>query len=258
MKLLILANNWLGWQVTQWLRDQGETIVGVVIHPEGRRTHADDIVRAAGVDEDAVVDGSRLREPPVLDQIAALCPDLGVSVLFNYIMRREFLELFQHGVINLHPSYLPYNRGQYPNVWSIVDGTPAGVTLHMVDEGIDTGAIIAQQEVDVDLADTGETLYRRLERSALQLVKDTWPDFRAGRISAAPQHQDNFGTYHRTRDVEGIDEIDLNRSYLGRDIINVLRARTFPPHRGAYIRDGQRKIYLRLELTPDEQLKEAT
>ena len=76
----------------------------------------------------------KLKEPKVLEAIDALQPDIGLSILFDYILRSEFLELCPLGVVNLHPSYLPYNRGQYPNVWSIMDGTPAGVTLHYIDD----------------------------------------------------------------------------------------------------------------------------
>jgi len=52
-----------------------------------------------------------------------------VSVLFDYILKPDFLGMFPGGTINLNPALLPYNRGQYPNVWSIVEGTPAGATI---------------------------------------------------------------------------------------------------------------------------------
>ena len=57
---------------------------------------------------------------------------------------------------------LPYNRGMHPWYWSIVDETPAGVTIHFIDENIDEGHIIAQKEVLIDPTDTGESLYGKL------------------------------------------------------------------------------------------------
>ncbi len=68
-----------------------------------------------------------------------------------------------------------------------------------------------------------------------------------------PQIQEySKGTFHRVKDVEAIDEIELERLYTARTLIDLLRARTFPPHHGAYFRHDGRKIYLRLELIYDE------
>jgi methionyl-tRNA formyltransferase len=251
MRVLFLGNNWVGWQTLQWLRGAGAEIAGLVLHPQAKARHGAELRAAAALPESAIFGGSTLGERAVLRRIAELRADIAVSVLFDYILKPDFLALFPRGTINLHPALLPYNRGQYPNVWSIVEGTPAGATLHYIDEGIDTGAIIAQRQVAVDPADTGETLYRKLERASLALFQETWPAVVAGEAPVIPQAH-AAGTFHRTRDVERIDEIDLDRSYTARELIDILRARTFPPYRGAYFRAGGRKIPLRLQLEYDD------
>lgn len=250
MRILYLGNNWLGWQVLAWLRQQGEELAGLVLHPESKRKLGSEIIKAAGPSETPVFDGSRLREPEVLAAVRRCQADIAISVLFNYILKPEFLALFPNGVVNLHPSYLPFNRGQYPNVWSIVEGTPAGVTLHYIDEQIDTGDIIAQQAVPVAPTDTGLTLYHKLEQAGLDLFQKTWPLLRAGRIDG--ESQEGTGTYHTTRDVDDIDCVDLDKTYTARDLINILRARTFPPYRGAYFEKDGKRVYLRLELMESE------
>lgn len=250
MRLFLFANNRVAAECVRWLRGRGEDIVGVALHPEERRKHGDEILEAAGVPPGAVFDGSRLREPEVLEAVAALRPQLGLSLLFDYILRPPLLELFPAGVMNLHPSLLPYNRGQYPNVWSIVEGTPSGVTLHWIDAGVDTGDLIAQREVPVVPEDTGQTLYRKLEVAGIALFQEMYPTIRDGTAPRRPQL--GGGTYHRTRDVERIDEIDLDRSYRAGELIDILRARTFPPYCGAWFRAGNRRIYLRLELSPED------
>lgn len=251
MRILILGNNWVAWQVVRWLRDQSEQIVGLVVHPPNKRKYGNEIISSARVDPRYVFDGSLLRQPEVLQKIKELQPDIGLSVYFGYILRSEFLNIFPMGVINLHPAYLPYNRGAYPNVWSIVEGTPAGVTLHYVDEGVDTGDIIAQRKLPIEPFDTGETLYRKLEHACLELFKDIWPLIRDGKAPRIPQSKDQ-GTYHRVKDVERIDQTDLNRTYTARELIDIIRARTFPPHLGAYFIHNGRKIYLRLQLLPED------
>ncbi len=200
MKILYFANNWLGCQVLEWLREQDVEIAGMVIHPAGCRKFGDDLLRTAGLPHDRVFDARRLRTPEVLDAIRRLQPDLGVSVLFGYILRPELLTLFPQGVVNLHPSLLPFNRGACPNVWPIVDGTPAGVTLHYVDAAIDTGDIIAQQPVEVEPVDTAATLYRKLEQASLDLFRRTWPRLRSGDVPRLPQSTE-AGTSHRVRDL---------------------------------------------------------
>jgi methionyl-tRNA formyltransferase len=132
-------------------------------------------------------------------------------------------------------------------VWSIIEGTPAGATIHYLDEGIDTGDIIAQSEVPVEAIDTGASLYSRLEECCIELFQNTWPAIRSGTAPRTPQTR-QAGTAHRTSDVERIDRIDLDRSYNARELINVLRARTFPPYSGAYFIEQGRRVGLRLQL----------
>jgi len=197
-----------------------------------------------------VFEAQQIVQPENLEQIRSCRADLAVSVLFRNILRVPFLSLFPKGCINVHPAYLPYNRGVYPNVWSIVDKTPAGVTLHYIDEGLDTGDIIAQQEIAIEPTDTGGSLYGKLEHAALELFVRTWPLIEAGKAPRTKQDPTQ-GTSHRLKDVESIDEIDVEKLYRGDELINLIRARTFPPYQGAYFRYKGRKIYLRLDLSEE-------
>jgi methionyl-tRNA formyltransferase len=251
MRLLFAANNWLGLEALRFLQQQGEEIVGLALHPPGQRKYGDELITVSGLPPDRILDGTGLNAPGGLAAVRALRADACVSVLFNYLFKPPFLGSFPQGVVNLHPSLLPYNRGQYPNVWSIVEGTPSGVTFHYVDPGVDTGDIIAQRTVEVEPVDTGQTLYRKLELVGLDLFRETWPAFRAG--TAPRRRQDGgAGTSHRTADVERVDEIDLDAATTGRALIDLLRARTFPPYRGAYFKHAGRKVYLRLQLAYED------
>ena len=247
MRYVYFANNLTGLRVLEWLVATGDSPVGLVVHPSSRSAFREDIIRASGLPSDRIFDGATLTDSATLKAFARLEPACGVSVLFDYILTPECLALFPLGCINLHPSFLPYNRGQWPNVWSIVEGTPSGVTLHYMDAGVDTGDIIAQQRVPVLPTDTGESLYRRLEQESVRLFMDNWPLFKGGKAARRAQPRE-AGTYHRMRDSEKIDHIDLERSYVAKDLIDVLRARTFPPHKGAYfVHEGQR-VYVRVQL----------
>jgi methionyl-tRNA formyltransferase len=252
LKVLFAGNNWLGWKALSHLRDRGEEIVGIALHPEARRRFGPEILAASGLSEDRILPGNSLNAPATLERVRALGADVAVSVLFDYILREPFLASFPKGVVNLHPSLLPWNRGQYPNVWSIIEDTPSGVTFHYIDPGIDTGDIIAQKTVEVEPVDTGETLYRKLERAGLDLFKEAWGPFSLGEAPRIPQ-AGRESTSHRTSDVEKVDEIDLDGTYTGRALLDVLRARTFPPYKGAWFRAGGRKVYVRVQLEYGEE-----
>ncbi len=253
MRILFLGNNWVGWQVVSWLKEQMGEIVGLVVHPPHRARYRDKIIESAGVDPEFIFDGSKLRQSDIITKVRELKPDIGVSALFGYILRPEFLRLFGSGCINIHPALLPYNRGAHSNVWSIVDETPAGVTIHYIDEGVDTGKVIAQERVQIEPVDTGETLYWKLELACVELFKKTWPLIYSGRATSVVQNPGK-GTYHRVRDMENIDEIDLNRTYAAAELINILRSRTFPPYPGAYFLHEGKKVYLRLQLLYEDEL----
>ncbi len=253
MRILFLGNNAVGLQALEWLKGRGEEIVGLVVHPETRSRHRGEMESVSGLSASAVFSGDRLREPAVLKAIADLKPDVALSIFFGYILKAEFLDLIPMGTINLHPALLPYNRGSYPNVWSIIDGTPAGVTLHFVDRGVDTGEILAQKEVPVEISDTGATLYRRLEQESFGLFKDWWAGFRRGEAVRGMPQALSGGTSHRIADVVSLDEIELDRKYSAKELIDILRARTFPPYQGAYFRAGGKKYFLRLDIEPEKE-----
>src|ERR1700694_5912727 len=138
MRILCFCNSWVGWQILKFLRAQEEDIAGVVMHPPEKQNCGSELIAAAG---SRIIDGSRLNDAETSEIIRELKPRIGVSANFGYILKSPMLDLLPLGCINLHTALLPYNRGAHPNVWSIAEGTPAGVTLHYIDEGVDTGDI---------------------------------------------------------------------------------------------------------------------
>ncbi len=251
MRVILFVNGWVGWKAAEFLSKRKDAeIVGLVIHPAATRKYGKEILRAVRLPKARIFDGSKLDSPAVRKRIAALKPEMGISVYFLYIFRKPVLDLFPRGCVNLHPAFLPWNRGTNTNIWSIVDRNPAGVTLHTIDEHIDTGAVLAQKRVPVEPVDTGKTLYHRLERAALALFRASWPALAKGRLKPKKQAAKG-GSRHRFRDVDAIDAIDPDKTYTARELIDILRARTFPPYRGAYFTEKGRKVYLRLSLSYD-------
>ncbi|MBO6784990.1 MAG: formyl transferase [Alphaproteobacteria bacterium] len=126
--------------------------------------------------------------------------DLAVSYGYRHIIRDEALARWEGRLINLHISLLPWNRGADPNFWAAVDGTPAGVSIHHIDAGVDTGDLIAQREVPFAPGDTLASSYTRLHAEILDLFAMVWPAIRNG---TAPRiAQTGPGSSHRSADKE--------------------------------------------------------
>ncbi len=251
MRCVFLANGRVGAEILQRLAAAGQRPTGLVVHPPERARDREAIVAATGLPPSRVLEGHRLNSPAGKQWLSDLHPDWVISISFGYLLSASVLAIPTLGALNLHPALLPFNRGSYPNVWSIVDRTPAGVTLHFMDERIDTGDLVAQARVSIAPIDTGASLYRKLEDASIELFLNQWPLIEAGAVQRWPQA--GGGTIHRKADVEALDRIEPDRMYRAQELIDLLRARSFPPHRGAYLDLRDRKVYLRLELSEERR-----
>jgi methionyl-tRNA formyltransferase len=221
MRTALLANNRLGADVGRYLAGRGD-LVGLVVHPAARRTCGAEL---------AALEVPTWEWPDGFDGVRDLEPDCLLSVLFAYRVPPAWLELPSWRAVNLHPGLLPWNAGCHPNVWPLVDGSPAGTTLHVMEATFDTGAILAQEEVPTYPDDTAKSLYQRLEAASLLLFRRVWPGIEA----ITPRAQEGDGTYHRLGE---LSSLDLDASELG--VLDRLRARTFPPYGSEFERNGQR------------------
>lgn len=121
-------------------------------------------------------------------EIERLNPDWIVSYGYTRLLAPAVLALCEGRVLNLHISLLPHNRGADPNFWSWFDGTAKGVTLHLIDPGMDTGPVLAQREVNFDpLAETLSSSYARLRSEIEDLFAQSWDGIATGRLQPAPQ-----------------------------------------------------------------------
>jgi len=125
-------------------------------------------------------------------------PDILVSYNYGYILKNDIISIPKLGSINLHVSFLPWNKGADPNFWSHIEGTPKGVSIHYIDEGVDTGDIIAQKKVVFSENDTLRTSYVKLHKEMQDLFYATWPKITSGKNSR--KKQNGSGTLHRDAD----------------------------------------------------------
>ncbi len=134
--------------------------------------------------------------------------DFLVSHGFRHILRADVLDRFPQRAVNLHISYLPWNRGADPNLWSFIENTPKGVSIHYLDSGIDTGDIIAQRLVEFGSAETLRSSYARLQAEIAGLFAEHWSRIRTGSCSATKQV--GPGSFHRIADREKVAHLLTN------------------------------------------------
>ena len=126
--------------------------------------------------------------------------DLLISFGYKHILKKNDINIFNCPILNLHISYLPFNRGAHPNFWSFYDNTLSGVTIHLVDEGVDTGPIIFQRLVSfTNEQNTFKKTYEKLNfeiedlflENLEELLNDNWTATR----------QIGLGTKHDIKDL---------------------------------------------------------
>ncbi len=169
----------------------------------------------------------KLREE--VDKLNSLGPDLVVVAAYGQIVPKEVLNIPKYGCVNVHPSLLPKHRGATPIPTSIVTGdNQTGVTIMLMDEGIDTGLILAQVEETVLPVDTTATLTQRLARLGAVLLLDTISRWIRGEIKPAAQDESRATYSKAIRKEDGQINWHLNAEHIEKQI------RAFQPWPGTY------------------------
>lgn len=126
--------------------------------------------------------------------------DLAISFGYRRMLKADVLATARRPVLNLHIAYLPWNRGAHPLFWAAYDGTPAGVTIHEIDSGIDTGPICFQRKIEFDYqAETFASAYKKLFEDIEALFEEHAAELLSGNYSSSPQ--EGTGTFKRVRDL---------------------------------------------------------
>jgi methionyl-tRNA formyltransferase len=131
--------------------------------------------------------------------------DWVISWGYRQILKAELLGRFKRPPINLHISLLPWNRGADPNLWSFLEDSPKGVTIHQLDAGIDTGPILTQSEVKFQGEETLKSSYDILQAKIEALFLEKWPEIYSGRLKGVPQAPG--GSYHRISDRKRVEHL---------------------------------------------------
>ncbi|GIW55857.1 MAG: methionyl-tRNA formyltransferase [Nitrospiraceae bacterium] len=221
------------------LLKSGETVVGVVTQPDrpkgrGRALTPSPVKLVCQREGLPVLQPVKMKDPAFLDALKNWQPDLIAVAAFGRILPPAILNLPSKGCVNVHASLLPKYRGAGPIQWAIINGErETGITTMLMDEGMDTGAILLQEAVPIEPDDTAGTLSAKLAQVGGRLLLETVRRLKAGTLAPRPQDHTQATLAPLLKKEDGL--IDWTRPAV--EIAN--RIRGLAPWPGAYTFAGE-------------------
>jgi methionyl-tRNA formyltransferase len=254
LKLAFAGDRDVSVRVLNQLIELGDRPDALVLPDEDRASHDGALLalcQAAGCSP-VVLRAEQLKHDAAIELLERLELDYIICVHFPYVLRRPVLNAARAGALNLHPAYLPYNRGWHTPTWSILDGTPAGASLHYMSEALDGGDVVYQEQLAADPADTAHTLYLKVKELEVSVFREGWQRVRRGGRAGRPQ--DSAGsTLHRRQDLfnPAVQRIDLDEVVRTGDLLRRLRALTTSRvDEAAYFETGECRYRVQVTITP--------
>lgn len=171
------------------------------------------------------------------------------GIHFPFIINSPVLEAPNIGFLNLHPAYLPFNKGWHTPTWAILDNSKYGATLHFMTEDLDAGDIVAQKEVMIKPYYTANQLYQLVLDAEENLFKEALPQLLT--LNPSRLKQRSQGTSHVKNDLKKTQEIDLSKKLYPLELIDKLRALTTSSlEEAAYFEIDGNRYSIQINITP--------
>jgi methionyl-tRNA formyltransferase len=237
MRIIVVGQGPFGAKVLEALVQKGEEVVGVFCPPDKRGDGMRDLAERSGI---PVFQPNQMRDPQVYADYLGLHPDLAVLAFVTDIIPERLLRVPSLGTICYHPSLLPKHRGASAINWAIIQGEAlTGLTIFWVDEGIDTGPILLQKEVEIGPDDTTGSLYfNTLFPMGVEAMVEAVQLIREGPAPRIPQNEPD-ATYEPPCD-DTVAEVDWKKP--AKDLYNLIRG--CDPQPGAHTTIKGKKVRL--------------
>ena len=235
MKILFMGTPDIALESLEKIYESDIEIGGVVTVPDRPSGRANKVIYSP-VKEFAIKNNIKLFQPEKIskniefhNEIKTLNPDLVVVVSYGVILPKSFLEIPKLGCINLHPSMLPKYRGAAPIQWAVLNGDKStGVTIMYLDQGMDSGDIIIQKEVEIGEDETTGELWKRLSGLGAEMLLSVIKNIESGKIERTPQEGEYTLAPMINKEMSKIDWNEKNAA----EIKNLVRG--LNPFMGAY------------------------
>ena len=228
-EILLIANERVGYKTVQRVIEEGYSVRAVFTSHSKRKHKIADYVDFSPLEKEYknipfhyILDP---KEPFVIEEIQSYNPDLVLVISWSQMLPREIVDFPRLGTVGVHYSLLPERRGGAPLVWAIIDGLEkTGLTLFYYDEGVDTGDIIDQVELEITFHDTVKSMLEKIEIALPPLVEKNL-DAILERTNQRIKQDESKASYTKARTPKD-GEIDWSLSK--KQIYNFIRAQTVP------------------------------
>ncbi len=238
--------------ILTFIIDNGVKPRALFVPPEKEASHNQELINMCNhLENSDISEGDEFRTDGNIKRLKDLDLDYIISIHFPYIYPKSILDIPKHGIINLHPAYLPFNRGWHTPTWAIYEGTPYGATLHFMDEDLDSGDIITRKKIEKKQEDTAHTLYQKALKLEKKLFKESWEDLVNFEYNKIPQDL-HKGTRHTKEDIKKIQKVELEEKIEVKEFIKKLRALTTNKlSEAAYFQQGEDKYRIQINIEED-------
>ena len=254
-KVIYAGNRDIAVEILEFTISEGLSPLALLLPTEEIGSHNQDLIDLCmNLKSDRILFGNEFRQPEGLHLLTDLEPDYIICIHFPYMVPEQVLSIPQEGVLNLHPGYLPYNRGWHTPSWAILTDTPIGGTLHFMDESVDTGDIVHQKMVEIMPYDTADSLYKRIKEIEVEVFKEAFPTLLDRSYSRTSQ-KNMKGSIHKKEDLLSADfrKLDLEQEVITESLLRDLRALTTNRvEESAYFENDGNRYYLQVKITKDE------
>ena len=211
MRILTFGDGAWATSSIEALAREGWTLVGIVARVNPSDVELLKTGEKLGL---PVLQPTNVNTPDSLAQLTALKPDLGVCISYDQILKPPVMAVTPKGVVNFHAGKLPHYRGRNIINWAIINGEEEiGLTVHYIDEGIDTGDIILQRTASIGWTDTYGDVLDRVAAALPGFVVDTVQFIDSGEAPRRPQAHLPGTYFSRRRDGdEWLDWSDTSRN----------------------------------------------
>lgn len=247
MRYVFAGDRDISVKVLVFLIENGHSPLALLLSGPKRSSHANELSHLSNLPKNMIFEGLRFNDENCIALLESLELDYIIGIHFPYIISQRILKIPSVGFINLHPAYLPYNRGWHTPSWAIMEGTKYGATLHFMEAKVDEGDIINQKECVILPSDTANTLYQRVKEVELEVFQQSLSDL----VSLNPPREKQLGdfTTHSKADLASIQKINLEENVKAGDLINKIRSLTTSDLKeSSYFVVNNKRFYVRIDL----------
>ena len=249
MKYIYAGDRDISVEILKFMMERGFNPSALLISERARASHADELIKLSGLSPEYIFEGKSFSQEENISKLKAIGAKYIIGIHFPYIVPQEVLDIPSIGFLNLHPAYLPFNKGWHTPSWAILDDTPYGATLHFMSMALDCGDIIHQKLLKVNPDDTAHTLYQRVKNLEVEVFKEAFPTL-LNNPARVKQIED--GTIHSKKELSAMQELPLNDSMKVNDLLKRLRALTTnKTTEAAYFVDEGKRYYVQVTVTPE-------